>query len=164
MVDVDKDHGRIETRRYTLSHNVAWLSSDRRYPGEPRFAGLKSIALVEAEVETAGTTTTARRYYLSSAKLTPERLAHAVRGHWGIENRLHWVLDVVFREDRSRLRRGHGAQNLAIVRHLALNLVRLGKGKRSIQTMRKVAGWNPNEPSNPHASCTRNRVNLDSLP
>ena len=146
LVELDKDHGRIETRRYILSHNVDWLSGDRRYPGEPRFAGLTSIALVESEVEIRGaTTTTARRYYLSSAKLTPERLAHAVRGHWGIENGLHWVLDVVFREDQSRLRRGHGARNMAIVRHLALNLVRLGKGKRSIKTTRKVAGWDPNE-------------------
>jgi len=78
---------------------------------------------------------------LSSASLTPERLAQAVRGHWGIENSLHWVLDVVFREDQSRLRTGHGARNMAVVRHFAINSVRLAKGKRSIKTTRKLAGW-----------------------
>jgi len=83
----------------------------------------------------------ATRYCLSSAPLTPERLAQAVRGHRGIENSLHWVLDVVFREDQSRLRSGHGARNMAVVRHFAINAVRLAKGKRSIKTTRKLAGW-----------------------
>jgi predicted transposase YbfD/YdcC len=101
--------------------------------------------MVEAIVEKAGTATTTRRFYLSSAALTPERLAEAVRGHWGIENGLHWVLDVVFGEDQSRLRTGHGARNMAIVRHFAINAVRLGNGKRSIKATRKLAGWNPNE-------------------
>lgn len=145
LVDVDKGHGRIETRRYTVSHAVDWLLSDRRYPGEPRFPTLAAIAMVEATVERNAVSTTERRYYISSAKLDPQRLAQAVRGHWGIENGLHWVLDVIFKEDQSRLRRGHGACNMAVVRHFALNLVRLGKGKRSIKTMRKVAGWNPDE-------------------
>ena len=122
-----------------------WLLSDRRYPGEPRFPTLAAIAMVEATVERNAVSTTERRYYISSAKLDPQRLAQAVRGHWGIENGLHWVLDVIFKEDQSRLRRGHGARNMAGVRHFALNLVRLGKGKRSIKTMRKVAGWNPDE-------------------
>ncbi len=145
MVDIDKGHGRIETRRCSVSHAVDWLLSERRYPGEPRFPTLAAIAMVEATVEKNGAATTERRYYLSSAKLSPERLAQAVRGHWGIENGLHWVLDVIFKEDQSRLRRGHGARNMAVVRHFALNLVRLGKGKRSIKTMRKAAGWNPDE-------------------
>ncbi|PSJ48897.1 ISAs1 family transposase, partial [Kumtagia ephedrae] len=105
------------------------------------FPGLAAIAMVEASVEEAGAVTTSRRFYLSSAKLTPERLAEAVRGHWAIENSLHWVLDVVFREDQSRLRKGHGAHNMAIVRHFALNAVRLAKGKHSIKTTRKLAGW-----------------------
>jgi predicted transposase YbfD/YdcC len=84
-----------------------------------------------------------RRLYLSSAALSPQRLEQAVRGHWGIENRLHWVLDVVFGEDQSRLRKGHGARNMAVVRHFAINAVRLGKGKRSIKSTRKLAGWDP---------------------
>jgi len=139
--EVDKGHGRLEIRRYAVSHETDWLSGNRRYAGEPRFPGLRSIARVEAQVERNGETTCATRYYLSSAPLTPERLAQAVRGHWGIENSLHWVLDVVFREDQSRLRTGHGARNMAVVRHFAINAVRLAKGKRSIKTTRKLAGW-----------------------
>jgi hypothetical protein len=71
------------------------------------------------------------------------RAAAAIRGHWRIENSLHWVLDVVFREDLSRLRQGHGAQNMALVRHFALNLIRSAPDKRSLKTRRKVASWNP---------------------
>lgn len=67
-----------------------------------------------------------------------------MRGHWAIENRLHWVLDAVFKEDQSRLRKGHGAKNMAIVRHFAINLVRSVKEKRSIKLRRKIAGWDPN--------------------
>lgn len=143
--DVDKGHGRLEIRRYVVSHEIDWMSGDRHYPDEKRFPKLSAIAMVEARVEEGGKVTVMRRYYLSSAKLSPQRLAEAVRGHWGIENSLHWVLDVIFREDQSRLRRGHGAHNMAVVRHFALNLVRLGKGNRSIKTMRKVAGWNEHE-------------------
>ncbi|WP_371304246.1 ISAs1 family transposase [Azospirillum sp. B510] len=95
-------------------------------------------------VEKAGCVTTMRRLYLSSAPLTPQRLEQAVRGHWGIENSLHWVLDVTFGEDQSRLRKGHGALNMAVVRHFAINAIRLGKGKHSIKTTRKLAGWDSN--------------------
>ena len=143
--DTDKGHGRIERRRYHVSYEVEWLTGNRRYPDEPRFPGLAAIAMVEAAIEQAGTVTTTRRFYLSSAKLTPERLAEAVRGHWAIENSLHWVLDVVFNENQSRLRKGHGAHNMAIVRHFAINTVRLAKGKHSIKTTRKLAGWDPDE-------------------
>ncbi len=139
--DTDKDHGRIETRRVAVSHEVGWLLSDRRYPDEPRFPTLAAIVMVESTIETKGTVTTERRYYIFSAKLTPQRAAEAIRGHWRIENSLHWVLDVIFKEDQSRLRRGHGARNMAIVRHFAINLVRIGKGKHSIKTTRKAAGW-----------------------
>lgn len=141
--DTDKGHGRIETRRYAVSHEVGWLSGDRRYPDEPRFPQLKTIALVESLVEKAGAKSTMRRLFLSSATLTPQHLEQAVRGHWGIENCLHWVLDVTFREDQSRLRKGHGANNMAVVRHFAINAVRLGKGKNSIKSTRKLAGWDP---------------------
>lgn len=101
--------------------------------------------MVEATVEKKGAVSTERRYSISDHLLTPQRCAEAVRGHWDIDNGLHWVLDVLFdvffKEDPSRLRRRHGARTRAIVRHVALNLVRLGKGKRSIKTLRKVAGW-----------------------
>lgn len=141
---IDKDHGRIETRRTTVSHEVAWLQSDRRYPDEPRFPGLKTLIQTTTRTERRGKTTEETRYFISSATLSPERAAEAIRGHWGIES-MHWVMDVIFKEDQSRLRKGHGAQNMALVRRFAFNIVRAGCGKRSIKTTRKVAGWDPSE-------------------
>jgi predicted transposase YbfD/YdcC len=138
----DKNHGRIETRTYRVSHEVDWLSGERRHPGEPRFKGLRSLVMTTTRTERRGKVSEETRYFISSARLTPARAAEAIRGHWGIES-LHWVLDVVFKEDLSRLRRGHGARNMALVRRFAFNLVRLGRGKRSIKTTRKAAGWNP---------------------
>ena len=120
----DGDHGRIEIRRHVVSHDVAWLLTDRRFPGEPRFPGLAAIAMVEAEVERGGKTSLARRYYLSSALLDALTFARAVRAHWGVENRLHWVMDVVFHDDLARLHTGHAPENMAIFRHMAMNLVR----------------------------------------
>ena len=134
-------HGRIEIRRTWVSHEVDWLAGERRYPDEPRFPALKSIVKTETCIEWRGRVTAETRYFVSSAALTPDRAAEAVRAHWGIES-LHWVLDVTFKEDQSRLRRGHGAANMALVRRLAFNLVRAGRGKRSIKTARKAAGWN----------------------
>lgn len=138
----DGDHGRIEVRRHVLSHNVAWLSTDRRFPGEPRFPGLKAIAMVEAEVERDGKTNRERRYFLSSACLDVRLFARAVRCHWHIENRLHWVLDVVFHDDLSRLRSGFGPRNMAVVKHMAMNLIRKAPGRHSLTVRRKKASWN----------------------
>lgn len=138
----DKDHGRLEVRRCSVSHEIDWLTGARRYPDEPRFPALKSLVKTTTTTERRGKITEETRYFISSARLTPERAAEAIRAHWGIES-LHWVLDVVFKEDQSRLRRGHGAQNMALVRRLAFNVVRAGRGKRSIKTARKAAGWNP---------------------
>jgi predicted transposase YbfD/YdcC len=87
---VDGDHGRIETRRHTVCHDIDWLFSGRRHPGEFAFPGLTAIGMIESETERGGTTQTERRYYLCSTKLDAETLARVVRGHWGIENRLHW--------------------------------------------------------------------------
>jgi predicted transposase YbfD/YdcC len=139
---IDKDHGRIETRRTTVSHDVAWLQSDRRYPDEPRFPGLKTLVRTTTRTERLGKVTEETRYFISSTVLSPQRAADAIRGHWGIES-MHWSLDVTFKEDQSRLRRGHGAQNMALVRRFAFNIIRAGRGRRSIKTTRKVAGWNP---------------------
>jgi predicted transposase YbfD/YdcC len=139
----DGDHGRIEIRRHVVSHDVAWLSTDRRFPGEPRFPGLAAIAMVEAEVERDGRTTLTRRYYLSSALLDAPTFARAARGHWGIENRLHWVMDVVFHDDLARLRTGHGPENMAVVKHMAMNLVRQATPTTSLKNRRKLAGWDP---------------------
>ena len=136
----DKDHGRIETRTYTVSHDVDWLAGHRRHPGEPRFAALKCLISAATKTEWRGKTTQDTRYYIASAALSAQHAGAAIRDHWGIES-MHWVLDVTFREDQSRLRRGHGAHNMALIRRLAFNLVRAGKAKRSIKTARKAAGW-----------------------
>jgi predicted transposase YbfD/YdcC len=138
-VTVDGDHGRIEERRHSVCREVAWLQSDRRYPDEPSFPHLAAIAMVESRVEQAGRMRIERRYYLSSALLDAKTFAAAVRAHWGIENRLHWVLDVVFHDDLARLRTGHGPQNMAIVKHMAMNMLRNPKDKHSLKVRKKVA-------------------------
>jgi predicted transposase YbfD/YdcC len=142
-VDTDKGHGRIEQRAVAVAREVDWLSGDRRFPGELRLPGVASIIKVQSRAELKDRSRFETRYYISSALLDAKQAADAVRGHWGIENRLHWVLDVGFNEDQSRLRKGHGAQNMAIVRHFAINLVRSAKDKRSIRLRRKIAGWDP---------------------
>jgi predicted transposase YbfD/YdcC len=140
---VDADHGRLERRRHRVSHEVGWLFSDRRYPDEPRFPHLATIAMVETRVERSGRIETERRYYLSSARLDPETFARAVRAHWHVENRLHWVLDVVFHDDLARLRTANGPQNMAVVKHMAMNLVRNPKDRHSLKVRRKLANLNP---------------------
>jgi predicted transposase YbfD/YdcC len=140
-VDLDKGHGRIEERAVTVAREVDWLSGDRRFPGELRLPGVASIVKVAARTELKDRGRFDTRYYISSAKLTAQAAAEAVRGHWGIENSLHWILDVVFKDDLARLRTGHGATNMAIVRHFAINLVRSAPDKKSIQLRRKLAAW-----------------------
>lgn len=140
---VDGDHGRIEIRRHAVCHTVDWLFSDRRYTDEPRFPHLAMIGMVETEVERSGKLQAERRYYLCSERLDAETFARAVRAHWGVENRLHWVLDVVFHDDLSRLRSGFGPQNMAIVRHMAMNLLRSPGDKLSLKNRRKRACLDP---------------------
>ena len=139
---VDGGHGRIETRRHAVCHDVGWLFSNRRYPGEFAFPGLAAIGMVQSETERGGTVAHETRYYLCSAKLDAETLGRVVRGHWGIENRLHWVLDVVFHDDLARLRSGHGPANMAVVKHAALNLLTQAKPITSLKNRRKKAAWN----------------------
>lgn len=139
---VEKDHGRIETRTTTVSHNVDWLIGDRRFPDEFRLPGIACVIRAVTQTECRGKVTSEIRYFISSTALSADRAAQAIRGHWGIES-YHWSLDVTFKEDQSRLRKGHGAENMALVRRFAFNLVRAGKGKKSIKTARKAAGWNP---------------------
>ena len=138
----DKGHGRIEERHTTVLHDTDWLTGQRRFPGEMRLPGAACLIRVTTRVETAGRNRSETRYFLSSRALTATDAAAAVRSHWAIENRLHWVLDVTFGDDQSRLRKGHGARNMATGRHFAVNLVRTAKDKRSIKTRRKLAGWN----------------------
>jgi predicted transposase YbfD/YdcC len=141
--DLDKGHGRIEERRMSVLRDVDWLDGSRRFPGELRLPGTACLIRAETRVETAGATRSETRYFVSSRSLAAADAALAVREHWAIENRLHWVLDVTFADDQSRLRRGHGARNMATVRHFALNLVRTATDKRSLKSRRKLAGWDP---------------------
>lgn len=139
--DLDKAHGRIEQRTVTVSRETDWLTGTRRFPGEMRLPAVASIVRVAAKAELKDRCRIETRYYISSATLSAERAAHAVRSHWAIENSLHWTLDVTFKDDQSRLRKGHGANNMAIVRHFAINLVRSVADKKSIKLRRKRAGW-----------------------
>ena len=140
---VDGDHGRIEERRHVVCHKIDWLFSDRRYADEPCFPHLAMIGMVETRVARNGTIARERRYYLSSTTLDAKTFASAVRAHWGIENRLHWVLDVVFHDDLARLRSKNGPQNMAVVKHIAMNLVRNPKDNHSLKVRRKLANLNP---------------------
>ncbi len=139
---VEKGHGRIETRTYTASSKVDWITSERSYPGQPRFNHIKTIVKVYARVEHADRCSSDTRYYISSAPLDIERIARGARGHWGVES-MHWLLDVEFGDDLSRYRTGYGARNMAIIRRFALGLVRANKTKGSVKTRRKTAGWSP---------------------
>jgi predicted transposase YbfD/YdcC len=133
----DGDHGRIEVRRHWVCTDIAWLA--RMHP----WKNLACIAMVEARREIDGKAATSRRYYIASAPLDARRLAAAVRAHWTIENRLHWVMDVVFHDDLCRLRTGHAPRNMAAIRHIALNLVKQAKGNDSLKVRRKMAAWSP---------------------
>jgi predicted transposase YbfD/YdcC len=141
LTDLDKGHGRIEERTVTVSRETDWLFGDRRFPGQLRLPGATTIIKVRSRTELKDRCRFDTRYYISSAPLAAEDAAKAVRGHWGIENRLHWVLDMVFGDDQARLRTGHGAKNMAIVRHFAINLVRAADDKKSLKLRRKLAGW-----------------------
>jgi len=140
---IDGEHGRIEERRHVVCHEVDWLFSDRRYADEPRFPHLAMIGMVETRVERSGAVAQERRYYVSSTPLDAKTFAAAVRAHWGVENRLHWVLDVVFHDDLARLRSRNGPQNMAVIKHMAINLVRNPKDRHSLKVRRKLANLNP---------------------
>jgi predicted transposase YbfD/YdcC len=133
---VEKDHGRLETREYLQSAKLEWLV-DRS-----KWEGLQTVGMVQATREINGKISTERRYYLSSLPLDIDRFARAVRSHWGIENKLHWVLDVHMGEDQSRARSGYAAENLATLRRLALNLLKSEKTKkRGIRGKQNNASW-----------------------
>jgi predicted transposase YbfD/YdcC len=136
---VDKGHGRLEGRRCWASGDpavLAWLDPKGAWPG------LRSVAAVVGERRAGDPTTAQVRYYLSSLPADARAIAAAVRGHWGIENRLHWVLDLAFREDECRVRTGHAAENFAVLRHIALNLLRREHSlKVGIHAKRLACGW-----------------------
>ena len=138
----EKGHGRVEKRVHHVCHDVGWIKDGARFPGQWDFPGLSMLGRVQSTVERDGVVREETRYYLSSAPLTAQEFAVAVRSHWHVENRLHWMLDVVFHDDLMRLRTGHGPQNMAVIRHFCLNLMRGAKGKASFKVRRKKLAWN----------------------
>jgi predicted transposase YbfD/YdcC len=137
-VEETRAHDRDEVRRVWTTSELDWL------PEAEDWTGLRSLVCVESQRTILGKpTTTNRRLYISSIPdLAADQAARAVRAHWGVENQLHWVLDVAFREDEARARKGHAAENLGIVRKLALNLIKQETSvKRGIKTKRLRAGW-----------------------
>jgi predicted transposase YbfD/YdcC len=133
---VDADHGRIETRTATVSTDIDWRQEDHQWPG------LIAIGKVARIRETTDKTTTETAYYLLSAPLSPQRFNEVVRSHWGVENRLHWRIDVVMNEDQDRTRLGHAPNNLAVLRHMALNVMQKDTTKGSLRGKFKRAAWN----------------------
>ena len=133
---VDGDHGRLETRRYWLTSDIEWLGA------KTSWSNLQSIGMVESYREMGDKVESETRYFLTSVPCDGVRFAQAVRQHWGIENSLHWVLDVSFDEDACRIRKDKGAQTFSVLRHIALNLLRHESShKRGIKARRKRAGW-----------------------
>jgi predicted transposase YbfD/YdcC len=144
-IQTEKDHGRIETRRCLVTNDVAWLQEQNQH-----WSGLRSLIMIESTREIIGRNSTGiasveRRYYISSLPAKAALLGKTVRAHWGIENSMHWVLDVAFREDDCRIRIGEAAQNFAILRRIALNLLKSDTiTKLGIANKRLKAGWNVN--------------------
>ena len=138
---VEKSHGRIEIRECWTISGPDYLAYLRNLSDWPH---LRTIVKVKRERRLNNKIETETKYYISSLICGAQLLLGVVRGHWGIENKVHWVLDIAFREDESRLRKGSGAQNFAVLRHIALNLLMQERScKRGIKTKRLKAGWNP---------------------
>jgi predicted transposase YbfD/YdcC len=136
---VEKGHGRMETRRYWTMGNTEYLI------GAEKWRDLRSVGMVESQRTINGITSTERRYYLLSLESDVHKFSESVRNHWSIENQLHWVLDVAFKEDASQFCRGYSAENLAVIRHIGLNLLsRDKKSKVGVKAKRLKAGWNNN--------------------
>ena len=132
---VDGNHGRIETGTTTVIHDIKWLEDRHKWPG------LAAIVIVESQRETNGKIEQETRFYITSLVMLAALLGPVVRSHWSIENSLHWVLDMVFRDDECRVRTDHAAANFTTFKHMALNLLRRPTGKQSIRGRRKAASW-----------------------
>ena len=132
---VDADHGRIETRTYTAIHDVEWLQERHDWPG------LKGVIMVESRRESDGKITQETRFYITSLILLANLVGPMIRDHWMIENGLHWIMDMVFRDDECRVRTENAPANFITLKHMANNLIRKMPGKDSQRLKRKTAGW-----------------------
>jgi predicted transposase YbfD/YdcC len=132
---VDADHGRIETRNYTVIHDVGWLRARHDWPG------LKGLIMVESKRQTGEKTERETRFYITSTTLEAKFAGPMIRDHWAVENSLHWVMDMTFRDDECRIRTEHAPANFTTLRHMAHNLVRKAPGKDSLRLRRKTAAW-----------------------
>jgi predicted transposase YbfD/YdcC len=132
---VDGDHGRIETRTTTVIHDVAWLQGRHDWPG------LNGVVMVESTREEGGEAEGETRFYITSLRLPAMQVSMIVRSHWAIENSLHWVMDMIFRDDECRVRTDHAPANFTTIKHMAHNLLRRAPGKDSLRLRRKVAAW-----------------------
>lgn len=133
----NKGHGRVETRRCWVCHDIDSLSSVFA-----KWKGLKSLVVIESERTVSGKTSLEHRLYITSKNSSAKYFLQSIREHWHIENKLHWVLDVAFREDESRLRKGDGAENFSVLRRIALNLLKKEKSEKTgVETKRLRAGW-----------------------
>jgi predicted transposase YbfD/YdcC len=132
---IDADHGRIETRTTTVIHDVTWLQERHDWPG------LKAVVVVESSRELGDKIERETRFYITSLVLLANLLGPIVRAHWAIENSLHWVMDMIFRDDECRVRTDHAPANFATIKHMAHNLIRRAPGKDSLRLRRKVAAW-----------------------
>jgi predicted transposase YbfD/YdcC len=132
---VDGDHGRIETRTYTAIHDVTWLQERHDWPG------LRGVVMVESTRETGDKIERETRFYITSLVWLAIQLGPVIRDHWAVENSLHWVMDMVFRDDECRVRTDHAPANFTTLKHMAYNLIRKAPGKDSLRLKRKVAAW-----------------------
>jgi predicted transposase YbfD/YdcC len=132
---IDGDHGRIETRTTTVVHDVEWLQKRHGWPG------LKAVVIVKSSREISGKTEQETRFYITSLVMAAALLGPIVRSHWAIENSLHWVMDMIFRDDESRVRTDHAPANFTTIKHIAYNLLREASGKDSLRLRRKIAAW-----------------------
>jgi predicted transposase YbfD/YdcC len=131
----EKEHGRIESRTYTITDHIDYLTATEQW------TGIKSIGSVTSVREINGVATENTRYFITSLPADEYLFAKAVRSHWGIENSLHWVMDIVFRDDECRIRKKHGPANFVTLKHITHNMLKSMAGKKSMRVRRKRAGW-----------------------
>ena len=137
--NLNKEHGRIETRKCYVSDQLNWLDT------KDKWVDLKTIVMIESTREIAGKVSTERRFYITSMEPNARQINQSVRNHWSIENQLHWVMDVTMDEDNSRVRKGNAPENMCMIKHIVLNMLRKAKMKKynqsSLKGLKKIAGW-----------------------